>query len=89
VKHGSLERLIRCEDGNLLAGGVQDFVDIVSDRAFAGAAGNGDKLHIFDGLAVVRAEELGSESLGISFQTTVFVFRLIRGIAHVVIIQQK
>ena len=54
VKDGSLEGLIRSEDGNLLAGGTEDFVDVVGDDSLTGGAGDGDKFHVFDRVAIVR-----------------------------------
>lgn len=54
MKDGGFEGLFASENGNLLAGGAKDFVDVVSNGSLAGGAGDGDKFHIFDRIAIVR-----------------------------------
>ena len=66
------------ENRDLLAGGAENFVDVVSDSDFAGGASDSDKLEFLGRIAVIGLKDFGVSFLKIgpqtSVRTPVFVF---------------
>lgn len=54
VKNRGLEGLVGGENSDLFTGGTENFVDVVGDDSLTGGAGDGDKFHVFDRVAIVR-----------------------------------
>ena len=50
----------RGDDGGFFAGGGDDAVDECGERG-GGVTGDGDELHVFGGVAIVKGEDFGKE----------------------------
>ena len=72
LEEAGLDGVVGGENSGGLAGGEEDFVDIVGDGRFAGGAGDADEAEVTGRVAVVGREEFGlgaaeTETLGVRF----------------------
>ncbi len=68
VESGEFDWVVGSEDGDMLAGGMEDFVNKMSDRGFSGGAGDADEFHVANRVAVISRKKFGASPLGLDFQ---------------------
>lgn len=74
VESAGFDFCVRSENGDVLAGGTEDFVDEMGDGALSGRAGDTDELHVTNRVTVVTREEFRAGALGTLFESRFFCF---------------